>query len=57
VTAAALVMSVVAILLVGKITAAGGKLALGLESPVDFNMIVEILDIALIVYIIILDFR
>jgi len=56
VTAAALVMSVVAILLVGKITAAGGKLALGLESPVDFNMIVEILDIALIVYIIYIGF-
>lgn len=56
VTAAALVMSVVAILLVGKVTAAGGKLALGLESPVDFNLIVEILDIALIVYIIYIGF-
>lgn len=52
VTAAALVMTVVAVLLVGEIRAAGGKLALGLESPVDFSMIVEILDIALIVYII-----
>lgn len=56
VTAAALVMSVVAILLVGKIMAAGGRLALGLESPVDFNLIVEILDIALIVYIIYIGF-
>ncbi|HEX2946847.1 MAG TPA: NADH-quinone oxidoreductase subunit L [Clostridia bacterium] len=56
VTAALLVMSVVAVLLVGRITAAGGKLALGLESPIDFNLIVEILDIALIVYIIYIGF-
>ncbi len=52
VSAAALLLSVVAILLVGDIRAAGGKLALGLDSPVDINMIVEILDIALILYII-----
>ncbi len=56
VAAALLVMSVVAILLVGKITAAGGKLVLGLESPVDFNLIIEILDIALIAYIIYIGF-
>jgi ech hydrogenase subunit A len=57
VVTAALILAATAITLVGKLMAAGGKITLGFESPViDVNLIIELLDLALLIYIIYIGF-
>ena len=57
VVAAALILATTAVMLVSKLLAAGSKLTLGLESPIiDVNLIVELLDLALLIYIIYIGF-